>query len=101
MHTTHLHAVVDIHDSIEAAPEDQREALEDLLDQYEDELDTSIVEVDVWLDDDGLPVRFSQETSIAGTATTTVMELFDWGEPVDLTPPADDEVTDISDQLGG
>jgi hypothetical protein len=99
--TTRFHAVVDLHDAIAAAPEDQREALEQLLEQAETLLDSSVVEVDVWIDAEGRPARMTQLTELAGGHTTVTMELFDWGVPVDLTPPPADEVTDITDLVGG
>jgi hypothetical protein len=54
--TTRFHAVVDLHDSVAAAPEGQREALEQMLEQ---------------------------------------------AQPVDVVAPADDEVTDLTELIGG
>jgi len=55
------------------------------------------IPVDVWVDDDMLLRRLELKVSStqSGDATFT-MELYDYGEPVDVTPPPADQVADAS-----
>ena len=55
------------------------------------------VPVDVWVDDDMLLRRLELKVSPAqGGGATFAMELDDYGEPVDVTPPPADEVADVA-----
>lgn len=103
--TTRYRATVDLARAIDQAPSDEREALRSQL----EELDASLqpVPVEVWIDDEGLPRRIvmdfgalaSSAMGADGTATMT-MELFDYGEEVDIDVPDPSETTPISEAFG-
>jgi hypothetical protein len=59
------------------------------------------LETDIWIDDDGLVRRQTMVIEVVGQEMTQTMEYFDYGEPVDVDVPADDETVDISDLLDG
>jgi hypothetical protein len=105
--TTHYHAVVDLQAAIEALPAEARAAMEASVEQYQALLGTTEIEVDVWLDADGRPARIVEVMPFPAGAgqppleATLTMELFDWGTPVTITPPPADQVTDLSQVVGG
>jgi LppX_LprAFG lipoprotein len=100
--TTRYVATIDLDRALAEAPADQRERLEALV----DELDAGLPEVPitVWVDDDGLPRRVTMELAFGSTealpSTTMSLELFDYGEPVDIVVPSEADVTPIGDVLG-
>jgi hypothetical protein len=52
---------------------------------------TGSVAVEVWIDQDGLPARISSTKPGEGPTVTTYTR---WGQDVDVTRPAQDEVAD-------
>ena len=95
--TTRYTADLDLAEAVDAAPEDQREMIEAQLDQ----LGETSISVDVWVDDDGLVRRMQLDMGgmLGGTATLTI-ELFDYGQPVDIEVPSPDDVRSLTDGLG-
>ncbi len=97
--TTHYRATVDTDAALELSGTELEGALAPALDLLPEQY-----EVDVWLDADGLPRRMSYELTMTppqGAAMTQsiTMEMFDYGEPVDVpAPPAD--VTQDALELG-
>ena len=107
--TTHYEATMDLARALEEAPAHQRARLEEMFEQLGggDDLADVEIPVDVWVDDDDLPRRLrmdmGQVLGAAGTRgeMTMTMDLFDYGEPVDIEIPSADEVTPFSEALGG
>jgi hypothetical protein len=103
--TTHYRATVDLADAIAQVPEDQRDLVEAQLDKLGD----GSMPLDVWVDADGLPRRVQLDmggvlatAGLGGEPTALMtMELFDYGQPVDIQVPSPDEVQAFTDLLGG
>ncbi len=98
--TTHYHAVVDAKAMAEASADGSVEGLEDLGDLPEK------LDVDFWIDDDGYIRRFvitmdgSEVESAPGEGFGQMVmtyEMFAFGEPVNVTVPAEGEYTDMED----
>ena len=99
--TTKYTATVSLADAVAQAPASQRPGLQAQLDKLGDEAQ---LPVEVWVDDDGLPRRYSLTIAALGSqggTTELVMEFFDYGEPVTIEVPSPDEVTPITEALGG
>ncbi|MEQ1786182.1 MAG: hypothetical protein ABL966_03945 [Acidimicrobiales bacterium] len=106
--TTRYTANLDLAEAIASAPESQRERLEAQLEQL-GSLDGTAVPVDVWIDGDGLPRRVQMDMAQMFAAlgagddavATMTMELFAFGDPVEIEVPSPDEVTPFTDVMGG
>ena len=103
--TTHLTAVVDLSKAVAQVPEAQRAAVEEMLEGIDPSL--ARMPVDVWIDGDGLVRRMSMQlggvlTAAMGTEATAsvTIEMFDYGEPVEIEVPAAAETTPYRDVLG-
>jgi LppX_LprAFG lipoprotein len=104
--TTHYRAELDLEKALAEVPADQRALLEAQLEQVRAAGDATIP-VDVWIDEDDLPRRMRMDmagmlgalTGDDATATVTI-EMFDFGEPVDIAVPAPDEVTPFTEVMG-
>ncbi len=101
--TTRYTATLDLATAVAEAPADQRDLVEAQLDQ----LGTAEIAVDVWVDGEGLArrlqVNMADVLGAAGAGDTSAVltiELFDYGEPVDIQVPSPDEVTSLGDGLG-
>lgn len=103
--TTHYRATADLGRAIEAAPEAQRERLKEQLEGFDIELGE--VPFDVWVDSEGRARRVTFDFADladgllggAGSASLT-MDIFDYGQPVDVEIPDPSETTPIEDVLG-
>lgn len=93
---THYRALVNLRDGLDDLGAEQREALEQALEMIgEDEL-----EIDVWVNDDGLPVRVRYEMAFTNSGIEQLedavmkfsLEYFDWGKPVRIDLPDPNEV---------
>ncbi|HEX8803187.1 MAG TPA: hypothetical protein VF743_03305 [Acidimicrobiales bacterium] len=97
--TTHVRATVDLRRAIEQAPEDQRD---EMRAQYED-MGIDEMPMDVWVDGDGLPRRIEIDmaagdaSAMEGAGMAVRMEMFDYGEPVEVQVPGPDDVVDAGD----
>jgi hypothetical protein len=105
--TTHYRATMSLAEALEEVPEGERAKVEAALEQV-GELDDAAVPVDIWIDGDDLPRRMRLDMGAAlGALTgsegsmTMTLELFDYGEPVDIEVPSPDEVTPFSEVMGG
>ena len=56
----------------------------------------SVIDFDLWTDDNGMVRQTRVGLGDAGTAT---VKISDWGEPVDIEPPLPDEVVQLPDGL--
>jgi len=104
--TTRYTATVSLVEALEQAPPDQREPLEAQLDQLG--AGDADIPVEVWVDADGLPRRMimgfdgllATAGVGAGASVEISMELFDYGDPVEIEVPSPDEVTPYTEVLG-
>lgn len=104
---THYSAVIDLEKTVELAPENVRDDVRQAVEQLEQQLGERELEVEVWIDENGLPVRYRYDVPLAvdesDTSTVVVIDFFDWGVDVEIEPPPASQVTDITElsaQLG-
>ncbi len=102
--TTHYRANVDLSKYPDLVPADQREAVRNAIDQLTKSAHLSSFPVHVWVGKDGLvrQVRAVLTETIQGqTMNVVTTERFhDFGAPVDIRIPSNDQVTDISSLAG-
>lgn len=107
--TTHYTAVLDFEALLDEGVDALGETLgaEDMAffaGLFED-LGGGDMNVDVWINDDGFPVRYSATSSIDVSGQTVAsditMEFFDFGIDVSPEAPPADEVTSFDDAFGG
>ena len=105
--TTHYRATMSLADAVAEVPERHRAEVEAALEQL-GEVGDAEMPVDVWIDGDDLPRRMTLDMgaafgAIAGedAAATMTIDLFDYGQPVDIEIPSPDEVTPFSEVMGG
>ncbi|HEY7602784.1 MAG TPA: hypothetical protein VH760_00890 [Gaiellaceae bacterium] len=102
--TTHYRATVDLSKYPDLVPADQREAVRKALDQLTKTAHLSSFPVHVWVGKDGLvrQVRAVLTETIQGQTMNvmTTERFYDFGAPVDIQLPSDDQVTDISSMAG-
>jgi hypothetical protein len=102
--TTHYRANVDLSKYPDLVPADQRETVRKMIDQLTKSAHLSSFPVHVWVDKDGLvrQVRAVLTETIQGQTmnVVTAERFYDFGAPVDIQIPADDQVTDISSMAG-
>lgn len=110
--TTHFHATLDLRKSLDeglkALPERDREKTRRALEAMVDQSGLDEIPVDVFLDEDGVLRRMVMDMEIAvaeegGQRMRMVMtmDMFDFGRPVDVTPPPPSQVTDVTEQMAG
>ena len=105
--TTHYRAVMDFEKMAEQSGPEAEKAYEDMIEQ----MGTSEVPTDVWIDDQGRARKFEMDMTTtvpvpadptadpaAGGATTQqeirmvmVQEMYDFGVPVEVSPPPDEK----------
>jgi len=96
---THYRAALNLEDALEDLEGEEREALERALELLGDDG----MEVDVWINGEGLPVRVLYEMSFGNSGIKALddanikfsLEFFDWGQPVRI------ELPDPKDVRGG
>ncbi len=102
--TTHYRATVDLSKYPGLVPADQREAVQKAVDQLTNAAHISTFPVHVWVDQDGLvrQVRAVLTETIQGQTVNVVTteRFYDFGTPVDIQLPAENQVTDISTLAG-
>jgi hypothetical protein len=80
---------------------DPADAPEDVPDTLVDQLGSAPIDVDVWVDGDGLVRRVATAVPLppaaGGGAAQVELDLFDFGVDVSVEAPADDEVTRASE----
>lgn len=99
--TTQYRGTIDLDLAAERAPPEMRERVEASRNEVEAQLGTTKLPADVWIDDDGVvrQVRYEYplptESGKGRLVFTT--DLSDFGIEVDVSPPPEDQVTDIED----
>lgn len=99
--TQHLRVTVDVQRAIDNAPEGRREDLQTaaealgIPDRYP---------MEIWIDGDALPRRIvtvieTDDEAFGTTIREMRTDLYDYGEPVDVTAPDPDDVVDFSELL--
>ena len=93
--TTHYRGTADVQEALGRAPAKQRKALQRLLDEAKAHgVDAASRTFDVWVGDDGLVRRLTEQVGSVGHVTMTFS---DYGEPVQIEAPAADDTVDLSD----
>lgn len=93
--TTHYRGTVDVQDALGRATAKERKALQRLLDEAKAHgVDAASTTHDVWVGDDGLVRRLTEQVGSVGHVTMTFS---DYGAPVQIEAPPADETTDLSD----
>ena len=99
--TTHYKGSVDLRKSPETLPEQQREAARTSIERLIELTGSSTYPMEIWVDDDKLVrrMKIAYSFDVPGQDDKArfqmTMELFDFGTPVDVTPPPKEEVADI------
>jgi len=94
--THHYRFDVDVEAALEQLPADERAELEGSFDQ----LGTTTFPIDLWITEDGLPIRQVMELdlgALAGGTMTMQLDLSDFGVAVDVEPPPAEEVISFED----
>jgi hypothetical protein len=95
--TTHYKGTIDLTKVAEDAPPDVAEQYRKLAELAP----STTVPMEVWIGDDDLVRRIRFEQGLGGNSTMTMEEEFyDFGADVDVTPPPEDEVVDLTALLG-
>jgi hypothetical protein len=95
--TTHYAGTIDLAKAAENAPADIAEQYRKLAELAP----SSKVPMDVWVGEDGYvhKLRFEQKLT-EGASMTMEEELYDFGANVDVSPPPEDQVVDLTQFLG-
>jgi hypothetical protein len=88
----HLRTTIDVADAADRASGGSRPALEQLVGLAPE---NGRLPVDVWLDDDGRPVRERLRGTLQGVELVVTVDLTKWGEALDVQVPPEGEVRDV------
>lgn len=95
--TTHYTGKLDLRKAVDKAQDEQREQLQQLLESS----NLRELPAEAWIDADGylrkLTLNFSELSGAPVASFSIAMELYGFGEDVDIDVPSDDEATDLSD----
>jgi hypothetical protein len=94
--TTHYQGSVDYAATLDQLTPELRAQLEQQLGQTGMETAT----VDVWVDADGLVRQLAQETDSPLGPVSVTMRIEEYGVPVDVAPPADEDTVDVRELTG-
>lgn len=92
--------MIDLARAVEQVPEADRAKAQERLAQM-NAMGMTEMPMEVWVTDDGLPVRMVMEQeNIGGTGASMRMQMdyVDFGVPVEITPPPADDTTMVLDQ---
>ena len=98
--TTHFSGTIDPADFIEAAPAgDERDAAAEAIEGLEDQLGDVTMSFDAWVDDAGVPWRFSLGFSPEGLDAEMVLtfDILELGGDVEIEVPSGEDVTDLGE----
>lgn len=101
---THYRVTLDLRETAGKLDAELREQVEQAMEM----LGQDSLVVDIWLNEDDLPVRLAYEMSFANSemqalrdaSMTFTLEYFDWGKPVTVTLPDPDDVQSLEDAFG-
>jgi hypothetical protein len=96
--THHYAAEIDMEAAIDQLGDGAIDA--ELADRFQEAYGDEPVPVEVWIDDDGLGRRMTMDMTIEGEDASMEVEMFDFGEPVDIEIPAEGDTIDFMDLLG-
>ena len=104
--TTHWSGEIDMDAALEQieVPEGEDAIDQEAMDRFEEAYGGDPIPVDVWIDDEGLLHQLVMTISAEGQEVELTMEMFDYGEPVDIQVPDDADTVDFQellDELGG
>lgn len=57
------------------------------------------VPIDVWLDDEGRVRQLTQDVEVEGIATTTTIEILEYGVDAEISPPPADNTADLAELI--
>jgi hypothetical protein len=99
---THFAAEIDMAAAIEQADEQSGgELLDDAMaEQFLQQYGDQPVPVEIWIDADGLVRRQTMSFEVAGEEASMQIEMFDYGEPVDVQVPDAADTVDFAELLG-
>jgi len=99
--TTRYSALIDLRQGLDKLGEAQRAAMEQVLDRLES-AGGRYVPADAWIDGNGYLRRFKMAIPNylgSGSSISLTMNLFGFGDPVDIAVPPADQVVDLTDRL--
>lgn len=103
--TTHIRTVLDTEALMADAPEADKAEMQAQLDQLGGAFDE--IPVEAWVGEDGMVRRITMSFDFAGVADadlgeaamTITVEMYDFGEPVDITIPDPSQVSDLDPSM--
>jgi hypothetical protein len=101
--TTHYRADVDLRKYPDRLPEAQREQARVAVEKLVDMTGSSTYPMELWIDDDDLVrrVKVSYDITTPGqkdeSSFAMTMEFFDFGTPIDVSPPPEKDVEDLAE----
>lgn len=104
--TTHYRATVDLRKTVQDVPPELRDEAQRSTDELIEQLGSSSLEIEVWIDAEGLARRFSSDFPLpaaTGSSATLTFEMYDFGVELDIEVPSEDDVIDYTElvALGG
>ena len=95
--TTHYRATLSLEDALVKATPKEREGVQRLMNEAKARgIDATPLSVDVWVGDDGLVRRMTENVGSVGNVTLTFS---DYGVPVEIEAPAAEDTIDLSKLL--
>jgi LppX_LprAFG lipoprotein len=94
--TTHYRGTVDYAETLDQLTPELRAQLEQQLSAA----GTQTATIDVWIDADGTVRQLAQESESTLGPVTVTMTIEEYGVPVDVTPPAEEETADLRELTG-
>jgi hypothetical protein len=100
--TTHYAGEIDMEAALQQLEDAGAEGVMDdeAMDRFQELYGDTAIPVDVWIDDDGLARRMSMVAPAAGEEVEITIEMFDYGEPVDIEVPDESDSVDFQELLG-
>jgi hypothetical protein len=100
--TTHYKAQVDLDKVADQAPPQLRKTFRASIQSLKRSLGADTIPVDVWIDGDNLVRRLAEHLPVPGTGKIDFsVDFYDFGAPVNISPPPESETLDLATVLGG
>jgi hypothetical protein len=93
--TIHYEGTLDLQKVVDQAPAEARAELQDLL-EFMREDEPTTVPFGLWVDSGGVAHRLRMDQSQGGSV---LVEYYDFGVPVEITPPAPNEIVNLEDYM--